>query len=164
MEIRGRPKTNPDVKALALKNSKHAMERIIELIDDEDPRVAHSRCHDGFGERLNQPQHLNELALSPIAHTRLQHAAQIGEGRCQRPILQRPRLIERTRLLLASPKSTLRVAGRMRKRHRVKQQPRNCRPIREPGVENPKITTRWQGGHTKETLRWRPTPTTLKMP
>lgn len=48
--------------------------------------------------------------------------------------------------------------------HRVKQQPRNCRPIRELGVGNPKITTRWQGGHTKETLRWRPTPTTLKMP
>lgn len=37
MEIRGRPKTNPDVKALALKNSNHAMERIIELMDDEDP-------------------------------------------------------------------------------------------------------------------------------
>ena len=36
----GRPKTNPIVKALALKNSKRAMERIIELIEDEDARVA----------------------------------------------------------------------------------------------------------------------------
>lgn len=36
----GRPKTNPEVKSLAIKNSRAAMERIIELMDNPDPRVA----------------------------------------------------------------------------------------------------------------------------
>lgn len=36
----GRPKAEKDVKAFALKNTKRAMERIVELIEDEDPRVA----------------------------------------------------------------------------------------------------------------------------
>lgn len=36
----GRPKTNPEVKTLALKNSKAAMQRIVDLMQDEDPRVA----------------------------------------------------------------------------------------------------------------------------
>lgn len=36
----GRPKVNPEVKELAKKNSKRAMARIIELMDDEDPRIA----------------------------------------------------------------------------------------------------------------------------
>lgn len=35
----GKPK-GEDVRSLARKNTKRAMERIVELIDDEDPRVA----------------------------------------------------------------------------------------------------------------------------
>lgn len=36
----GRPKAEKDVKALALKNSKAAMEKIIALIEDKDSRIA----------------------------------------------------------------------------------------------------------------------------
>ena len=52
-----------------------------------------------LGERLHQPQHLDELAFAPVAHAAFQHAAQIGEGRRQGPALQRRRLIERAGLL-----------------------------------------------------------------
>jgi len=36
----GRPKVNPEVRSLALKNSKRAMERLVQLIESDDERVS----------------------------------------------------------------------------------------------------------------------------
>ncbi len=49
-------------------------------------------------QRLQQSQHLDELALAPVAHPGLEQVAQVLEHVRQVPALQRRCLVERVRL------------------------------------------------------------------
>src|SRR6516162_7329036 len=51
-------------------------------------------------ERLHKPQDLDELALAAVAHPGFEETPQLQKLLRQRPILQGPRLVERSGLLL----------------------------------------------------------------
>ena len=51
-------------------------------------------------ERLHKPQDLDELALAADAHPGFEETPQLQELLRQRPVLQRPRLVERSGLPL----------------------------------------------------------------
>ena len=70
----------------------------IEADSAEPDRLGHGEGHDLKRYRLQQPQHLDELALAAVAHAGFQQMAQVLEGLGQIPALQRRRLIERVGL------------------------------------------------------------------
>ncbi len=62
--------------------------------------LGHGTADNIFGHCLEQPQHLDELALALVAHPRLKQIAQMLEHLRQVPVLQGRRLVERVRLHL----------------------------------------------------------------
>ena len=75
--------------------------------------LAHRGGDHLLGGDLQQPQHLDELALAAVAHARLQQVAQVLEGRRQRPALQRRRLVQRARLGLEQRQVVQRVVDEL---------------------------------------------------
>ena len=55
----GKPK-GEDVRSLARKNTKRAMERIVELIDDEDPRVALMAAKEVLDRAYGKPKMIED--------------------------------------------------------------------------------------------------------
>ena len=117
----------------------------IEADGAEPDRLGHGEGHDLPRHRLQQPQHLDELALAAVAHAGLQQMAQVLERLRQIPALQRRRLIERVRLGLDQRQIVQRIeheralavgsadAGRSRSR-RTGSRPRRRSPSpRRPG-------------------------------
>ena len=78
-------------------------------IAPQPERLAHGRVHVLEPERLQQAQHLDELALAGLAHAGLEQAAQRRERLGQVPALQRCGLVERAGLLLEQRQVVQRV-------------------------------------------------------
>jgi hypothetical protein len=58
----GRPKAEKDIKALALKNSVYAFQKIVDLIDDEDPRVALTAAKEVLDRAYGKPKQTEDDA------------------------------------------------------------------------------------------------------